>query len=84
MGIQAAHKLGSASLLDSVRAAYVHGLDVMLWVCGGIALACALLALAFLPRRPAPAGGAGGEAGAVPPGTAAAGVPAGERAELGR
>jgi hypothetical protein len=26
-------------------------MDVMLWVCAGIALASALLALAFLPRR---------------------------------
>ena len=29
----------------------MHGLDVMLWCCAGIALAAALLALAFLPRR---------------------------------
>lgn len=50
-GIEVAHRLSSASLLDAVRSAYVHGLDVMLWVCGGIALGCALLALAFLPRQ---------------------------------
>jgi hypothetical protein len=29
----------------------VQGLDVMLWVCAGIALASAVLALIFLPRR---------------------------------
>ena len=29
----------------------MHGLDVMLWCCAGIALAAALLALAFLPRQ---------------------------------
>ena len=52
VGIEVAHKLGSAPLLAAVRTAYVHGLDLMLWVCGGIALACALLALAFLPRAP--------------------------------
>jgi MFS transporter, DHA2 family, multidrug resistance protein len=57
-GIEVAQRLGSAALLDSVRTAFVHGLDVMLWVCGGIALTSALLALAFLPRAPrlAPAG----------------------------
>jgi EmrB/QacA subfamily drug resistance transporter len=45
---QAAHATG---LLGSVQGAYTHGLDTMLWVCAAIALACALLALAFLPRR---------------------------------
>jgi hypothetical protein len=34
-----------------VRAAYAGGLDVMLWVCAGIAVTAALLALLFLPRR---------------------------------
>jgi EmrB/QacA subfamily drug resistance transporter len=65
-GVEAAHALRSAVLLDEVRAAFVHGMDIMLWTCGGIALAAALLALAFLPRRPAvtaasaePAGQAG-------------------------
>jgi hypothetical protein len=48
--------LHSAALLDSVRAAFAHGLDVMLAVCAGIAGLSALLALAFLPRR-ARAGG---------------------------
>jgi hypothetical protein len=43
--------LHSAALLDSVRAAFSHGLDVMLAVCAGIAGLSALLALAFLPRR---------------------------------
>jgi MFS transporter, DHA2 family, multidrug resistance protein len=49
-GVTVARDLGSASLLRSVDAAFVHGLDVMLWCCAGIALAAALLALAFLPR----------------------------------
>jgi len=54
-GIAAAHLAGSALLLGTVRAAFIHALDVMLLVCGAIALAAALLALAFLPRRrPAP------------------------------
>ena len=49
--VQVAHAANSAALLGSVQRAYVHGLDVMLWVCAGIALASALLALLFLPRR---------------------------------
>lgn len=40
---------GSSTLLTDVRSAYVHGLDVMLWVCAGIAIASAVLALIFLP-----------------------------------
>ena len=51
-GVAVAHALGSAALLDSVRTAFVQGMDTMLWVCGGIALASAILALMFLPRRP--------------------------------
>jgi EmrB/QacA subfamily drug resistance transporter len=54
-GIAAAHLARSALLVGTVRGAFVHALDVMLLVCGAIALAAALLALAFLPRRrPAP------------------------------
>jgi len=50
-GTGVAHALGSAGLLDSVRHAFVQGLDTMLWACGGIALVSAILALIFLPRR---------------------------------
>src|SRR5580693_1692271 len=50
-GVEIARTLGSASLMHDVDVAFVHGLDVMLWCCAGIALAAALLALAFLPRR---------------------------------
>jgi len=67
-GVAVAHDLGSAALLSSVSAAFVHGLDVMLWCCAGIALAAALLALAFLPRQ---AGVSGAEVPAAEP----AGVP---------
>ena len=52
-GVVTARAAGSSPLLDAVRLAYVHGLDVMLWVCSGIAIASALLALAFLPGRAA-------------------------------
>ncbi len=51
-GVQVAHALGSVALLDSARTSFVQGMDTMLWVCGGIALASAVLALIFLPRRP--------------------------------
>jgi hypothetical protein len=50
-GVRVAHALGSATLLGSVRSAFVQGMDTMLWACGAIALASAVLALLFLPRR---------------------------------
>jgi MFS family permease len=61
-GVAAAHAIGSATLLDGVRVAYVHGLDVMLWICAAIAAAAALLALAFLPSQ-ANASGLDGKTG---------------------
>ena len=75
-GVAVAHALGSAALLDSVRHAFVQGMDTMLWVCGGIALASAILALLFLPRR---ADGTPGGAGASPVATGESGS---DRAEL--
>jgi MFS transporter, DHA2 family, multidrug resistance protein len=69
-GVQVAHALGSPALLEEVRTAFVHGLDTMLWVCGGIALASAILAFLFLPRR----------AGGVPGAPGAPGTPGGEEA----
>ncbi len=50
-GVTVAGKVHSAALLTVARDSFVHGLDVMLWVCGGIALLSALLAVVFLPRR---------------------------------
>lgn len=50
-GVAVAHQLGSVSLLESVRAAFVHGMDVSLVVSAGIAAAGAVLTLAFLPGR---------------------------------
>jgi EmrB/QacA subfamily drug resistance transporter len=52
-GVTVARTIGSPTLLDSVRTAFIHGMDVMLWTCGGIAVGCAVLALLFLPRRQA-------------------------------
>jgi DHA2 family multidrug resistance protein-like MFS transporter len=50
-GVAAARQLGSVALLQSVRAAFVDGMDVMLWVCAAIAVAGVVLALVFLPGR---------------------------------
>jgi DHA2 family multidrug resistance protein-like MFS transporter len=50
-GVGVAHRLGSAALLGSARSAFVTGMDTMLWVCAGIALVSAVLAVIFLPRR---------------------------------
>jgi MFS transporter, DHA2 family, multidrug resistance protein len=52
-GVVAATKLGSAPLLADVHAAYASGVDVMLWVCAAIAIAAAVLAALFVPRRTA-------------------------------
>jgi len=54
-GVEAARRLGSPSLLGSVRAAFVDGMDVMLWACAAIAVAGVVLALVFLPGRTAAA-----------------------------
>jgi DHA2 family multidrug resistance protein-like MFS transporter len=50
-GVAAAHKLGSLPLLDLVRAAFVHGMDAVLWACAGIGLGGLVLAVVFLPSR---------------------------------
>ncbi|GAA2815400.1 DHA2 family efflux MFS transporter permease subunit [Kribbella solani] len=43
--------IGSPELTRSARAAFVTGMDLTLWVCGGIAVLSIVLALVFLPRR---------------------------------
>jgi EmrB/QacA subfamily drug resistance transporter len=48
-----AEQTGMARLISSANSAYVHGMDVVLLVCGVASLAAALLAAAFLPGRPA-------------------------------
>jgi len=53
-GVAVAHQIGSAALFAMVRGAFVHGMDVMLAVCGGIAVAGIVLTLVFLPRRSEP------------------------------
>jgi hypothetical protein len=67
-GVAAAGKLGSSSLLDTVRLAFVHGMDLMLWTCCGIAVGCALLAVIFLRTRQGDIGASdtsGSEAGSL-------------------
>jgi Na+/melibiose symporter-like transporter len=49
-GVAVASKLHSAALLNTVKTAFVHGMDTALVVSGGIAVAGAILTVAFLPR----------------------------------
>ena len=49
-GAVVAHQLGSAALLRSVQAAFVHGMDGALVVSGAVALAGMVLSLLYLPR----------------------------------
>ena len=53
-GVAVAQKLHSASLLASVQAAFVHGMDLALLVSAGIALAGVVLTVVFLPASNAP------------------------------
>jgi Na+/melibiose symporter-like transporter len=53
-GVAVAQALGSPSLLTSVRAAFVHGIDAALLVSVGFALVGLVLALVFLPARARP------------------------------
>jgi DHA2 family multidrug resistance protein-like MFS transporter len=52
-GIAVARQLGSPQLLDSVRTAFVAGMDDASKVAGVVALVAAVLALVVLPRRAA-------------------------------
>ena len=50
-GLEVAKKLGSKLLADSAQTSFTHGMDLMLWVCGGIAIVGVILSLVFLPRH---------------------------------
>ncbi|MDX3516647.1 DHA2 family efflux MFS transporter permease subunit [Streptomyces scabiei] len=58
-----AERAGAADLLMSANDSYVHGMGLVLLVCGGAALVAALLAVALLPSTPTAmeGGGTGGE-----------------------
>ena len=49
-GVAVAQQIHSASLLGSVRSAFVHGMDMALLASSGIAVVGVLLAICFLPR----------------------------------
>jgi hypothetical protein len=53
-GLAVAHSLGSPELLASVRSAFAHGMDSVLWVSAALAGAAVVLALLFLPWRSTP------------------------------
>jgi MFS transporter, DHA2 family, multidrug resistance protein len=50
-GVEVAERLRSPQVLAAVHQAFASGVDVMLWICAGIAIASALLAALFLPRQ---------------------------------
>jgi EmrB/QacA subfamily drug resistance transporter len=52
-GVAVAQRLSDAALASSAKSAFITSLDVMLLVCGGIAIVSMVLALLFLPRRQA-------------------------------
>lgn len=60
-GVVVARQAGSPALLDSVRTAFVHGMDNTLWVCGGVTAVGVALTLAFVPARSAGTGRTGDE-----------------------
>jgi len=71
-GLAVARETGSAALLDSVRSAFVHGTDAMLWASAAVAVTGVVVALAFLPwhatAAPEPVGATGpGSEGAESP-----------------
>lgn len=63
-GIAVADRLGSAPLRADVIGAYLHGMSLMLGVSAGLAVLCAVLAAAFMPRH-RPVAPEAGERGSV-------------------
>jgi DHA2 family multidrug resistance protein-like MFS transporter len=69
-GVAVAGQAHSPQLLAAVHVAYASGVDTMLWVCAGIAIAAAVLAALFLPGR------SGNELASQPGSQPAAALPA--------
>ncbi|GAA4454881.1 DHA2 family efflux MFS transporter permease subunit [Phytohabitans houttuyneae] len=65
-GVEVAAQLGSPGLLESVRTAFAAGMDATLAVSAVLAAAGAVLALLFLPARPAPHAGQDAEPAPLP------------------
>jgi len=51
VGVEVAHKMHSATLLNSVLSAFIQATDIMLIVCAGIGVVGLILTLIFLPRN---------------------------------
>jgi EmrB/QacA subfamily drug resistance transporter len=54
-GVEVSRRIGSDALLSQVQHAFLNGMSLLLWVCGGIAAAGILFSLLFLPGRSAAA-----------------------------
>ncbi|WJH35875.1 hypothetical protein N6H14_08125 [Paenibacillus sp. CC-CFT747] len=65
-GVRTAARLSSDTLLASVRGAFVHGMDVTLWIGAGTAALGLLLTLVFLPRSADRCAGTAGGSGPRP------------------
>ncbi|GAA1846547.1 DHA2 family efflux MFS transporter permease subunit [Asanoa iriomotensis] len=52
-GVAVAGQRGDATLLDTVRRAFVSGMNQTLWVCAALCALAAVVAFWLLPRRPA-------------------------------
>jgi hypothetical protein len=50
-GIEAAHRLDSSALAQTVRTAFVHGMDTVLVVSAALTIVGAVIALFHVPRR---------------------------------
>ncbi|HEU5161441.1 MAG TPA: MFS transporter [Streptosporangiaceae bacterium] len=57
-GVAVAERLGDPALLGSVRAAFVHGMDLVLVTGAGLLLVTAIITVALLPGRAAEGGAA--------------------------
>jgi MFS transporter, DHA2 family, multidrug resistance protein len=60
-GVAVARRLGDPALLESVRAAFVHGMDLVLVTGAGILLLTTVITVFLLPGRAAETAAAGGE-----------------------
>ena len=50
-GIEVAHRLDSSALAQTVRSAFVHGMDTVLLASAALTILGAVIAVLFLPRR---------------------------------